>query len=86
MPKRKGQKVEAVALPEGTAPETAPVASAEAAATPAAPAIDPKAQYRVHLARTVERNGVFLTPGGRVIVKGSVLTDIIGAVKDYAAV
>ena len=82
MPKRKGQKVEAVVLPEGAAP----VAPAEAAATPAAPAIDPKAQYRVHLARTVERNGAFLTPGGRVIVKGSVLADIIGAVKDYAAV
>ena len=84
MPKRKGKKVEPVALPEGAPPEAAPVAPAEA--EPAAPAIDPKAQYRVHLARTVERNGAFLTPGGRVIVKGSVLTDIIGAVKDYAAV
>jgi hypothetical protein len=85
MPKRKGKKVEAAGLPEGAPPEAAPVALAEAAAAPA-PAIDPKAQYRVHLARTVERNGAFLTPGGRVIVKGSVLTDIIGAVKDYAAV
>lgn len=86
MPKRKGKKAEPVAPPEGALLEGAPVAPAEAAAAPAAPAIDPKAQYRVHLARTVERNGAFLTPGGRVIVKGSVLTDIIGAVKDYAPV
>ena len=86
MRKRQGQKVEAAALPEGAPPEAAPVAPAEAAPAPAAPAIDPQAQYRVHLVRTIERNGAFLTPGGRVIVKGSVLTDIIGAVKDYAAV
>ena len=84
MPKRKDKKVEAP--PEGAPPEVAHLAPAEPTAAPAARAIDPKAQYRVHLARTVERNGTFLTPGGRVIVEGAVLTDIIGAVKDYAAV